>query len=158
METEANEAIYGELLKMDRHGRVQTTVQQREAFLDEFEQCGVSAAEFARGAGINYTTFASWRQKRAWRRAAEQNANATMATMGKTLTALPGSVEGSGMRWVEAVVEKDGSDGQGEAHGFVIELPGGARVEVRKASQAKLAAELLRELALAGKARMALSC
>jgi transposase len=38
--------------------------ERREALLDEFERSGVSAMAFAKMAGVNYATFANWRQKR----------------------------------------------------------------------------------------------
>ena len=135
------ELIGAELLKMDRLGRVHVPAERREALLDEFERCGVSAAQFAKRIGVNYTTFAAWRQKRARRREAGQSDPAT--------TTLPA------LQWVEAVVEQSGSGNQGEEgnRSIWIELPGGVRVEMRKASEAKLVAALLR--AVADKERLA---
>ena len=51
-----SETIRDELLKIDRRGHVLVKSERREALLDEFERCGVSAAE--------YQTFAHWRQRR----------------------------------------------------------------------------------------------
>lgn len=51
------------VLKQDRRGRVLTTPSQRLAFLQQFEKSGLSGPQFARVAGINYQTFASWRQQ-----------------------------------------------------------------------------------------------
>ena len=54
----------GQVLKTDVLGRVHTPASQREAILDAFEQSGLSGTKFAKQHGINYQTFASWRQKR----------------------------------------------------------------------------------------------
>ena len=53
-----------QLLKTDALGRVRTTREQREAILDAFETGALSGPEFAQVHGINYQTFATWRQKR----------------------------------------------------------------------------------------------
>lgn len=53
-----------ELLKVDALGRVWTSADRREWLLDEFERSGVAGAEFARIAGIKYSTFATWVQRR----------------------------------------------------------------------------------------------
>jgi transposase-like protein len=50
-------------LKTDTHGRVRSTPERRAAILAEFEHSGVSAAQFAKLAGINYSTFAQWVQR-----------------------------------------------------------------------------------------------
>ena len=36
------------IMKTDKLGRIQTTPEQREAWLDAFEHSGISGAEFAR--------------------------------------------------------------------------------------------------------------
>ncbi len=59
--TEEKEAT---LLKRDVLGRITVTREQREALLDEFERSGLKGLPFARMAGVNYPTFASWIQKR----------------------------------------------------------------------------------------------
>ena len=53
-----------ELLKVDAIGRVRISRERREGLLDEFARSGVVAAEFARIAGIKYSTFANRVQKR----------------------------------------------------------------------------------------------
>ena len=53
-----------ELLRTDVLGRVKWTREQREAILDEYEASGLSGPKFARARGINYQTFATWRQRR----------------------------------------------------------------------------------------------
>ena len=52
------------LLKQDVLVRVTLTRDKREALLDEFERSGMKGRPFARMAGVNYQTFASWIQKR----------------------------------------------------------------------------------------------
>ncbi|XHR26745.1 MAG: hypothetical protein ACFUZC_12385 [Chthoniobacteraceae bacterium] len=72
--------------------------------LDEFERCGVSAAEFAAHIGVKYQTFAHWRQRRKDRKramGAEAPAQARVALMAPAHETEP--------RWVEAVVEAGGT-------------------------------------------------
>lgn len=57
-----------EILKVDARGRVQVTLERREALLDEFDRSGMSGAGFAKHYGIKYTTFAYWIQARRKRR------------------------------------------------------------------------------------------
>jgi hypothetical protein len=123
-------------LRSDTRGRVRTPVERREELLDEFERSGVSVMAFAKMAGINYATFANWRQKRrkeGGRRAglaenAAANDNAVQATRP--------------MRLFEALVERGSSAGARSA-GLTIELPGGARLVMESPVQLRLAAELL---------------
>jgi DNA-binding transcriptional regulator YiaG len=58
--TPTDEAI----LKTDVLGRVRTPQEHREKVLDEFERSGLSGQRFAALAGIKYSTFATWAQKR----------------------------------------------------------------------------------------------
>lgn len=44
-------------------GRRQTAAARREQLLTQFERSGLSAAEFARQHGLNYTTFCGWRKR-----------------------------------------------------------------------------------------------
>ena len=127
------------ILKTDGRGRVRTPVEQREALLDEFERSGVSGMKFAQLAGIKYATFANWIQKR--RRArhpeAERSSESGGPTSGMVAPTKP-------VRLFEAFVGRDATVG------LQIELPGGARMRVESAGQARLAAELLRLLSVAG--------
>lgn len=139
-----SEAIRDEVLKVDRRGRVRVSAKRREALLDEFERCGVSAAEFAKAIGVRYQTFATWRQNRAKRRAA-----AVESPMGG-LPALPPAPSANGMRWVEAVMDGQSvaprSIGRAANSVLAVSLPGGARMEIVDVAQAELAAVLLRAL------------
>ena len=93
------ESITNELLKVDRRGHVRVSAQRRKMLLDEFERCGVSAAEFASQIGVKYTTLAHWRQRRKRSRAVDRE----MASPAP-VALLPAGAKQS-TRWVEAVVE-----------------------------------------------------
>ena len=123
-----------ELLKTDVLGRVRVKKARRDVLLDEFERGGTSAQAFAKRVGIKYQTFASWVQKR--RRARKQYPAAVKALPSAPTTA-------GALRLVEAVVDPAVTKG---AESLIVHLPGGARVEVRDARQAVLAAELLKAL------------
>jgi hypothetical protein len=112
------------LLKTDTLGRVRMPREKREGLLDEFERSGMSGAAFAKWAGINYPTFATWAQKRRKER----------GVAGKPTT----------LEWVEAQVPPAPIE-QGEKR-LIIQLPGGARMEVAGIGQMALAAEMLRHL------------
>jgi hypothetical protein len=111
------------VLKVDVAGRVWTPRELREAVLDEFERSGMPATEFAAHVGVKYPTFASWVQKR--RRGGGAKARRK-----------PGA-----LKWVEATVDEAKA---GAARALIVHLPGGVHAEVGDASQAVLAAELLR--------------
>ena len=130
-----------ELLRVDALGRVWTTAERREWLLDEFERSGVAGAEFARIAGIKYSTFATWVQKR--RRATGVHpapGKAGILAGTRRRAALPGPC------FVEARIERS-SAGPGSVATLRVELPCGARMEIADGSQASLAAALLRALA-----------
>ena len=116
----------GVVLKTDQLGRMQTPVERREQILDEFERSGLSGKKFAALVGIKYPTLATWAAKRRRERGT------------------PSMVKRSQpVRWLEAVVEPN-SGGQIP---LVLELPGGAQVEIKDVRQAALAGALLRTLA-----------
>jgi DNA-binding transcriptional regulator YiaG len=114
------------VLKTDTRGRVQTSAARREQILDEFERSGLSGKKFAAVVGIKYPTLASWASQRRRERGLPP-----MVKRSKTL------------RLLEAVVEESG----GDKKPLVLELPGGARMEIKDAGQAVLAGALLRTLA-----------
>jgi hypothetical protein len=114
------------VLKTDKLGRMQTPVARREQVLDEFERSGLSGKKFAALVGIKYPTLATWAAKRRRERG------------------LPPVVKRSkSVRWLEAVVEHN----SGDKSLLVLELPGGAKIEIKDAQQATLAGALLRTLA-----------
>lgn len=111
------------LLKTDSLGRAQTSPAQREALLDAFERTSMSGAAFAKLHGINYTTFAHWRQKR---RRQRQSAE-----------------EKSPAPFFEEVEVRHANRNAGRLN---ITLPGGASVTVTHPEQFPLVAALLKYL------------
>ena len=119
----------GTILKTDTTGRVRTPVARRESLLDEFERSGLSGPKFAALAGIKYQTFAAWSLRR--RKLAGVKAPVKPADQ---------------MRWLEAVVDQAQRSTGPKALSLLLQLPGGARVELVHVEQAPLAAALLRSL------------
>ncbi len=121
------EAGEAEILKTDKLRRVKTPAARRESLLDEFERSGLSGQEFATLTGIKYQTFATWVQKRRRQKTGAER------------------VKPAGpVRWLETVVEAAQNSGGEKLAVMVVQLPGGARVEVADEKQAALAAALLR--------------
>ena len=48
------------VLKQDRLGRVQRTVEQRAVVVEEFKRSGLSLGRFAQLSGIGYSTLWTW--------------------------------------------------------------------------------------------------
>ena len=105
---------------LDTKGRVRVTKEQRRAILAEFARSGLSAAQFARQTGLKYSTFAVWVQR--YRRPKR-------------------SARKAPLRLLEAVVAPAPA-----MAALLVQLPGGARVELRAASQVPLVAALVRAL------------
>src|SRR6187402_1096856 len=99
-----------ELLRMDRRGRVRMSREQRMALLEEFGRSGLSAAEFARHYGVKYQTFTGWLQ----RRKLEVPVAEGRPVMPLVEVALPAELRQSGA-----------------TNSVVVELGGGARVELK---------------------------
>ena len=118
-----------ELLRMDRRGRVRMSREQWVALLEEFGRSGLSAAEFARHYGVKYQTFTGWLQRR---KGAGPLAEG-MPAVPLVEIALPGELRRSGAPTP-----------------VVVELGGGARVELRESGQVGLVAEVVRALAAEG--------
>jgi len=121
------------IIKTDVLGRIKTPAARREQLLDEFERSGLSGCKFAELAGIKYSTFATWGQKR-------RRARGTSAAL-KTPTRSAEQV-----RWLEAVVQEAQESKAGLKESIVLELRGGGRVELSNRKQLPLAAALLGEL------------
>jgi acetyl esterase/lipase len=119
------------LLKTDDLGRVSTPAARRAHLLDEFERSGLSGAKFAALAGIKYSTFATWAQRRRRQRGPAH---------------VPPKPTDS-VQWLEAVVAEAQNPGSKNSLPMLLQLPGGARVEVSDERQAALAAVLVRALA-----------
>jgi hypothetical protein len=116
------------ILKTDGRGRVQTPAARRESLLDEFERSGLSGPKFAALVGIKYQTFAAWSARR-------------RKLNGNKVSVKPADQ----VRWLEAVVDQAQRPGP-KALSLLLQLPGGARIELVHAEQAPLAAALLRSL------------
>jgi len=114
------------VLKTDKLGRMQMPAARREQVLDEFERSGLSGKKFAALVGVKYPTLATWAAKRRRERGMP-----------------PATKRSKSVRWLEAVVEQK----RGDRSPLVLELPGGARIEIKDAEQAALAGALLRTLA-----------
>jgi hypothetical protein len=123
--TQADEVV----IKADVLGRMRTSRKRREQLLDEFERRGLTGQKFAEVVGIKYQTFATWAQK--WRR--QRGAYSAVKTPKQ-------------LRWLEAVVGEAQGSGDKNPLPLVLELPGGAKVQITDAKQAALAAVLLRAL------------
>lgn len=120
------------LLKTDCLGRVRSTPERRAGILAEFDQSGVSAAQFAKLAGINYSTFAQWVQKHRRKRAAPRRVVRRPVARS--------------VRLVEAVVvpAKGGND---SGAGLILQLPGGVSLELSAPDQVPLAVSFIQALA-----------
>src|SRR3974390_105760 len=105
---------------MDTKGRVRTSKEQRRAILAEFERSGVSVTQFARRTGLKYSTFAAWVQR--YRRPKRPALKSPMRLLEAVVTPTPLSPP------------------------LQVQLPGGARLELREASQVPLVAALVRAL------------
>jgi transposase-like protein len=122
----------GELLKMDTLGRARTSRERREAILDEFEQSGLSGAQFAKLAGIQYSTFAGWRHRRRQSKLGKRVAKTRSAASRQPA-----------LRLIEALVDPGR---QATNQGPLLHLPGGARLELTTLAQVPLVAALLQAL------------
>jgi hypothetical protein len=141
------------VLKRDMLGRVAYPRAQREALLDEFERSGLKGRPFAQVAGIKYQTFANWVQQR--RRARGECA----VTPRLEQPAASDQPAARPLRLVEAVLAQVipttedtpvaaplSLSGKDHNSGLEVLLPGSARMFVRDAGQAELAAQLLSHL------------
>src|SRR5438093_5810569 len=122
------------VIKTDGLGRMKTAPARRETLLDEFEQSGFSGTKFAALVGVKYQAFAAW----ANRRRQQREAGATAKVPNKPVDSL---------RWLEAVVAEAQNPGSPSQTALVLELPGGARVQIGEVKQVALAAALVRALA-----------
>lgn len=129
------------ILKRDALGRVTLRREKREALLDEYERSGLKGTQFARVAGINYGTFASWVQDR-------RHARGDYAAAGnKAAAALPAP---KALRLMEAVMTPPAKvlppTVQPVQQALEVVLPGGAKMLVADAPQVALAAQLINAL------------
>jgi len=141
---EETESIGNELLKIDRRGHVRAPRARREVLLDEYEQCGSSAAELAAYIGVKYSTFCHWKRRRDMDRLRQRSEGEAA------------SVETSKSVWLETVADPQ-VIAMEEASGnrpsvdlpvrvLPVTLPGGARLDITHRSLLPLAAGLLEML------------
>jgi len=127
------------ILRKDTRGRVVVTGERRAALLEEFDQSGISGIQFAKLAGVKYTTLAYWLQQRRKR-------------LKGTITNQPSPPRGEPgpeVRWLEAVVagEQKPPDGEQPAtSSLVMHGPGGVWWKIEHEDQARLAGVVLRHL------------
>src|SRR5882762_3189485 len=113
------------LVTTDSRGRVRVSKEQRRAVLAQFEQSGLSAAKFAKVAGLKYSTLAGWLQR--YRRSKPKGR--------------PGR-----LRLLEAVIDPSGSAALTAPKGVVLHLPGQVRLELSSLADVPIAAALVQAL------------
>ena len=161
-----------ELLRIDERGRVWVSAERRAALLAEFDRSGMSAAAFARWAGMKYPTLANWLQQR--RKAGGAGSRSGHAANEGGAGALPPSLpanpprtnaevpESVSLAWAELVVSDPAAaapKGKPTAPALCVRLPGGASLELDGSRESlRLAAELLRELERVGSNRGGVAC
>ena len=114
-----------QIIPADSRGRLRMPAERRESLLDEFERSGLSGAKFAELVGVKYQTFATWVQRR----------QRQLGAAAKVPVPTTESV-----KWLEAVLASAPPAVAGAI--LVLQLPGGAHVEVGDEKQAVLAAIL----------------
>ena len=107
------------------------SAQRRKELLDQFELSKLSGQKFANLTGLKYSTFAAWVSKRRKERDAMAPA---LSEHGKSA-----SVE-----WLETVITQAQNAAPMTGSALVVRLPSGAAIELANASQAGVAAALLR--------------
>jgi transposase-like protein len=113
------------LVTTDSRGRVRVSKEQRRAVLAQFEQSGLSAAKFAKVAGLKYSTLAGWLQR--YRRSKPKGR--------------PGR-----LRLLEAVMDPADSAAVTGAKGVFLHLPGQVRLELSGLADVPIAAALVQAL------------
>ena len=135
--TIAGEEHAGQILSKDALGRVLVRPERRELLLEEYDRSGMSGIRFAKYVGIKYTTLAYWLKRRRRQRQREK------LLMKAGADAEPDRSNG---RWIEAVVEKKGSQPGEKAGALRIYFAAGAYCQISSATEVALAAELLGRL------------
>ena len=127
------------ILRKDTRGRVVVTAERRAALLAQFDQSGMSGIQFAKLAGVKYTTLAYWLQQRRKRQKGTLPAQ-EMPERGEP---------GPEVRWLEAVVAGEEKSSPGETAAktaLVMHGPGGVWWKIEGEDQARMAAVVLRHL------------
>jgi hypothetical protein len=132
------------VLKRDARGRVRTTSEQREAILGEFERSGLSGPQFALVAGINYQTFATWRQQQQ-----KSRTGSRLQLPGKAPAALLPKEEDAAFHFAEVVVQAQATSPELRPLGALdlrVQLRDGVHLEIRDAGEVALAVQLIKAL------------
>jgi uncharacterized protein (DUF2126 family) len=130
------------VLKRDARGRVRTTSEQREAILGEFERSGLSGPQFALVAGINYQTFATWRQQQQ-----KSRTGSRLQLPGKAPAALLPKEEDAAFHFAEVVVQAATADLRSTGATMLrVHLRDGVHLEIRDAREVALAVQLIKGL------------
>ena len=135
--TTAGEEGSGQILSQDARGRVLVSRERRESLLAEYDRSGMSGVRFAQYLGIKYTTLAHWVRSRRRQRQREK------LLMRAGADAEAGRSNG---RWIEAVVDKNGSQPGEKAGALRIYFAAGAYCQISSTAEVALAAELLGRL------------
>jgi hypothetical protein len=124
----------GQDFKVDQLGRVRIGHKRREELLVEFDRSGMSGKQFARSVGVNYSTWASWVQRRRRTKA--------LIVEGRDTPGTQSVVMPQPMEWVEAHLDSTPSP----RSGLVVHGPNGIKLEIQDETQARLAGVLLKGL------------
>lgn len=124
------------VLKSDALGRPRVPKEKREAILDEFEKSGLSGVRFAEQYGINYSTFAAWRQRR----------NKERERSGKP--AAGGKRENESFTFLEVVQDEPVQPTQTSSNDdeLIVELGGSLKLRVDSERQVDFAVKLIKSL------------
>ena len=134
------------VLKRDARGRVRTTSEQREAILGEFERSGLSGPQFALVAGINYQTFATWRQQQ--RKNGKRPRSQLQAKLPSNASAalLPRTDDNT-FHFAEVMVQAATADLRSTGATMLrVQLRDGIDLEIRDAGAVALAVQLIKGL------------
>jgi transposase-like protein len=130
------------ILKRDARGRVRTTAEQRAAILGEFERSGLSGPQFARVAGINYQTFATWRQQQQ-----KSRTGSRLRLPDKAPAALLPRTDDNSFHFAEVVVQAATADLRSTGATMLrVHLRDGVHLEIRDAGEVALAVQLIKAL------------
>jgi transposase-like protein len=122
------------ILKTDALGRVTLTREKRAELLEAFDRSGLKGTQFARLAGVNYGTFASWVQDR-------RHARGEYPLVRKPATAATPPP----LRLLEATLAAPAS-ASSRVSPLEVHLPGGAKLLITDSSHIALVAQLLNSL------------
>jgi alpha-beta hydrolase superfamily lysophospholipase len=125
-----------DILKRDALGRVTLKREKREALMEQFERSGLKGVAFARLAGINYGTFASWVQHRRHARGEYGSKARTEAVL-----AAPRQVQ-----LLQVASAREPSTPTSATAGLDVLLPGGGSLRITDAAQVPLVVSLIQAL------------